>query len=325
MTTTTNPSIAKPFTQSWIQALTLAADNPLARTIKPKLEWIDRLSMNRADPERSTAAKELWDFAESEGLRDLLWLLPCNAATWTFDRDDIFQYTRTNIDVPDSQQANFERWLQSLGLTQGEFSMDAEVAGSDWSGLVRKEAVRLQHSLDTTAVQQSSNLTLPCKAKWNTTAWIVQFDQVDWIAVPYEDSPVVPRPAFAEIEERLFWLVTSANDALVSKRSTPCSISNAAQPWVKCSAPLVPLHSAFLKQTKDFSPWMARTWNCVWPIVYREQNLLKGLADIDQVRAEMKACLSAQPRLTMWMFVFAKLVCQLRTGRGLGIIADFHD
>jgi hypothetical protein len=320
---TETTSIANPFTQTWIQALTLAADNPLARTIKTKLEWIDRLSMSRQDADRLEAAKGLWEFSQSEGLQDLIWHLPVNAPTWVFDHDDVFTYSRNTADNAGDAR-NFERWLQVLGLAPGSFQLMAEVAGSDWTGLVRKEAVRLQHALDTTAVPQGANLNLPCTANWDSKAWTVRFDQVNWIAVTYDDPPMVPRPTYAETEERLIWSIATANDLLVSPKAVQCPLTSSQQPWHAAVAKLSELHAEFCGQARSFSPWMSRVWNCVWPVVYREQNLLNGLADITFIRTEIKACLTAQPRLTMWMFVYARLVCQLRLGRGLGLLADFH-
>lgn len=279
--------------------------------------------MNREDPDRMDAARGLWEFAQSEGLQDLIWQLPANATTWVFDHDDNFAYTRDTADN-DGDARNFDRWLQVLGLAPGSFQLSAEVAGSDWTGLVRKEAVRLQHSLDTTAVQQGANLTLPCKASWDGTSWTVRFDQVDWIALEYEDPPMVPRPTYAESEERLLWSIATANDLLVSTKAVQCPLTSSNQPWHAASPKLSDLHSTFCSQARSFSPWMSRVWNCVWPVVYREQNLLNGLADVTFIRTEIKACLTAQPRLTMWMFVYARLACQLRLGRGLGLLADFH-
>jgi len=43
------------------------------------------------------------------------------------------------------------------------------------------------------------------------------------------------------------------------------------------------------------------------------------------LRRELKACLDAQPRLCMWMFLFAKLICQTQLSTGLGFCADFGD
>ena len=84
------------------------------------------------------------------------------------------------------------------------------------------------------------------------------------------------------------------------------------------------LHKQILTtQANDFAPWFRRTWACVWTVVYREQNVLRGQANVDVVRAELAACVSTVPRLTTWMFVFAKLICENQLGRGLGICGDY--
>jgi hypothetical protein len=316
-------AISNPFTQSWIQALTLAADHPLARTIKPKLELVDRLSKNLTDVDRQEAAQAMWDFAQSENLTDMLWLLPINQPTWVFDRDDIFMYERREAD--ELGQRTYETWLGALGVVPGKFGLTAEVTSGDWAGLVRKEAVRLQHAVNVGAVQNASTLHLPCTAEWDMKKWAVRFEQVDWIAIPYEDAPMVGRPALSEIEDRLLLSVAEANDKVLSKKAVQSTVTAADQLWMGCSPLLAPLHREFHSQAHNFSPWMARVWNCAWPIVYREQNILAGKADVGHIRSELKACLHAQPRLTLWMLVFAKLVCQIQLGRGLGFLADYRD
>jgi hypothetical protein len=80
-----------------------------------------------------------------------------------------------------------------------------------------------------------------------------------------------------------------------------------------------------LSNSRDFSPWFTRVWDCVWPVIYREQNMLNGKADLNRIRSEIKECLTTQPRLTVWMFLFAKLSSLIMVGRGLGQCADFID
>ncbi|MEZ6138123.1 MAG: hypothetical protein R3C53_24835 [Pirellulaceae bacterium] len=326
MTLPNSTAINNPFTQSWIQALTMAAENPLARTIKPKLDWVEALSTARPDTagERVEAASKLWEFSQSEGLQSLLWHLPVNSSPWCFDEDDIFAFRRGEVIAHDSPQASFEAWSGALGITAGSFPLVAEVTGSDWAGLVRKEAVRLQHSLDTTAVPQGSNLELPCTAHWDGHAWRVQFVQVDWIEVSYDENPTITRPPLSELQDKCMWLLTQASDALISKKSSQCGLDVQERPWHTSAPQLAPLHLSLREQARDFSPWICRVWNCVWPIVYREVGVLAGKADLDAIRPEIKACLTIQPRLTMWMFVFAKLVCQAQIARGLGVSADFR-
>lgn len=330
--------IAAPFTQAWIQALTLAADNPLARTIKPQLELINTLSRTRAEADRAQAAKELWQVAQREGLCDLLDILPIYRAQWVFQADDNFLYQRRDaVDQPLAADAtaavepratsgSFEAWRKAIGLEPLEVSLTAEVFSGDWASLVRSEAVRLQKALNTSAVAQATNLQLPCTARWDTKGWSISFDQVDWVVIRYEeDLPVMVRPSYAEIEGRVTKLLSQANETLVAKLATSCNFTPVPAAWEECVASLAPLHVSVRKNARLYSPWLLRTWQCVWPVVYREQHVLRERADIDVLRRELKACLDAQPRLCIWMFLFAKLICQSQLSTGLGFCADFGD
>ena len=94
--------------------------------------------------------------------------------------------------------------------------------------------------------------------------------------------------------------------------------------WIGCVKRLEALHKQILAtEAKDYSPWFRRTWACVWTVIYREQNVLRGQANVDVVRSELTACVGTVPRLTTWMFAFAKLVCENQLGRGLGICGDY--
>ena len=191
--------------------------------------------------------------------------------------------------------------------------------------MVRREAVRLQRPMSSGAMPQGNNLRLPCTAYWDTQTWVVRFDQADWIELQFEGTVSVPRPKFSELEEQLNWAIATANDALVPKKIAACSVVRGQPIWVDCVERLRPLHHTVLRSGKDFGPWFQRVWGCVWPTIYREQNVLGGRAELDPIRKEMAACLASVPRLTMWMFVFAKLVCLAQIGRGLGTCSDFRD
>ncbi len=341
------PSNFAPFTQAWIQALTLAAENPLARTIKPQLELVNTLSRSRAEADRAQAAQELWQVAQREGLSDLLNVLPVYRAKWDFPSDDKFIYRRRDAASTTSDSASpnrspttatetartppaatsdaCETWYRAMGLKSLEVPLMAEVFSGDWASLVRSEAVRLQQSLSLSAVAHATTLQLPCTARWDTQAWSITFDQVDWVVINYEDLPVMPRPTYTELEEQLAWLLATANDTLLAKRAANCNFAPAEAAWEGCVASLQPLHASLRRQSNGYPPWLLRTWYCVWPIVYREQHVLRERADIDVLRRELKACLDAQPRLCIWMFLFAKLICQTQLSTGLGFCADFSD
>lgn len=330
-TPTTAPPIVAPFTQAWIQALTLVAENPLARTIKPQLELVNTLSRSRAEADRAQAAQELWQVVQHEGLSDLLKILPVHGAQWDFPSDDKFIYRRRDAasTVSDSTEVvasdAFDAWCRAMGLKPLEVPLTAEVFSGDWASLVRREAVRLQQSLSLSAVAHATTLHLPCTARWDTQSWSITFDQVDWIVIDYEDLPEVRRPSYAEIEDGLAWLLAAANDTLVVKRAANCQFTPASAAWEDCVASLLPLHESLRGQASSYAPWLLRTWYCVWPIVYREQQVLRERADINMLRRELKACLDAQPRLCLWMFLYAKLICQTQLSTGLGFCADFGE
>lgn len=316
-------SITAPFTQAWIQALMLATEIPASRTIKSKLEWIDMLCQDRPDQDRMAAAKDLWTFCESEGLMDLLKIVPTSQSVWQFSREDIFTYQRR--ETPATNLSDFETWTGAIGLQPANFELTAEVTAREWTELVRSEAVRLRRALNTTTIGQESLKHLPCTARWADNQWSVTFDQVDWIVVRYEGYVSVQRPQLEAIEEAIAWTIANAHDTILTKTVKPCDFILQRSPWMDCVEKLKPIHQMVLSNSKDFSPWFNRAWDCVWPVIYREQNLLNGKADINWIRAEIRDCMSAQPRLTVWMFMFAKLTSQIMVGGGLGHCADFVD
>ncbi len=306
------------------------ADNPHARTIKPKLELVNALVLSRDEVDRVDTAKQLWDLANNEGLTELLGVLPLSRSTWVFDSEDVFLYQRAtepkSVSLAQGTSAwSCEAWQQAMGLVPTQVPLTAEIYAGDWASLVRKEAVRLQKSFNMSAVEQANTLSLPCTAQWDTKHWKVKFDQVEWVVVAYDDTPGMSRPNYAELEEFLTWLIASAGEAQVNKKSAKCDYQPQVQAWADCVEGLRGLHQMLGQPGKDFSPWLVRVWHCVWPIVYREQHVLRERADLDQVRRELKACMEAQPRLCLWMFVFAKLVCQSQVGTGLGFCADYRN
>lgn len=311
--------ISNPFTQSWIQALTQAADSPVARTIKPKLELIDKISLQRSDGERDVAAQELWDYAVECNLTSVLSILPAMRPAWEFPDDDRFQFERKNIE----EITDFAMWQTHLGLQPARFSMKSSVTSSDWTTLVRDEAVRQQKPFNSTAFSNSNKVEPDCVAVWDTSKWTIRFDDIEWLSINYEEPPLVQRPAFGEIEETLTWALAQADSELVPKRVSQCTLPVFSKAWYTGIDSLAEWHGQVLGNRSDYSPWLRRTWQCVWPTVYREQNVLRGQADVTAIRSEMAACIRAVPQLTVWMFVFAKLTCFTQTGMGLGISVDY--
>ncbi len=310
----------KAFTQNWLQSLTLAASDPIAKKIKPLLETVNALSRMNSDSDRLQSAQQLWEFASQHELLGLLAISPLLQARWTFDRDDIFAYRRESRE----ELNGFDQWLGWLGINECDIPLQADVANADWLSLVRKEAVRLQRSMNTGAMPQGLNLDLACTAHWTGAKWSMRFSQAEWVQVEYEEPFTADRPDFATIEETLYLAMSFANDQLIPKKSPVCDFPEETMPWMDCVPRLTSLHgNILLREARQYSPWFRRTWACVWTAVYREQNVLRGKAEIDPIRREMAACISHVPQLVMWMFLFAKLTCECQMGRGLGIAGDF--
>lgn len=315
----TSVSIENQFTQSWIQALMKAADKPITRTIKPKLELMDRISLNRESEGRLEAAQELWDYATQHGLKEVLGILPVQSRNWEFPDEERFLYSRGTMEQLDT----FETWSKHLGLQPGEFKLQSEVTNSDWTTLVRQEAVRRQKPFDSAAFGKENTLHPPCTAIWDGSQWTVRFDEIPWLEIKYDESPTIKRLKLEEIEETLRYAMSEADKSMQPRIKSPAGFLDAVRPWQDCLDQFDSLHSSVLNRQADYSVWFQRVWNCVWPVVYREQNVLRGCADIHVLRSEVAECLGSAPQLTVWMFVFAKLACQTQSGMGLGICADY--
>lgn len=315
-------SIKATFTQNWLQSLTQVSHEPVARQIKPLLDSVSDLCRMNTDSDRLASAKRLWDFAASEGLQSLLSIIPLQQPDWHFDGDDTFVFHRTSNVATD----DFDSWAKNIGVVDCEVSLLAEVTSKDWLSLVRQEAVRLQKSMNAAAAPAGMNLKIGCKAIWDQKGWAVRFDEADWVVVRYDDPFSVPRPSMSEMDECLGWLIANANETLVPKVVAGCTLDMGQQQWMNCVERFASLHQRVLvTDIKFFSPWFRKTWACVWTVLYREQSVLKGQADIDYVRREIAACITNVPRLTTWMFAFAKLLCECQLGRGLGTLGDFRN
>ena len=329
MTNASAPSInpgttgsGKEFTEKWLQALSLSASLPAAQRIKPLLNDIDCVCMQRTEQEHLEAATRLWDYAGTVGLQSLLEAAPYKQGEWRFSDEEAFVFERS-----ESKAATpFEDWIQGLGLKPYQQPMMAIVNQDDWSEVLRTEAIRLGKPLSVigNVPSKESLLWINCEADWNRTNWVFRFANPNWITKNCEGGFEVTRPELKVIEEPLAEAITFALKTFPKGTSTIPNAKLAEQSWMHSIPRLLPLHQKVLaRQAEAASPWFYRTWACVWPVIYREQNRLRGPCDIDLIRRELEACFRNVPQLSIWMFGCAKLICLHQLGGGLGISGDF--
>ena len=312
----------KQFTEKWLQALSLSANNPAAQRIKPLLNDIDCLCMQRSEDEQLSAASRLWAYAEKAGLRPLLEAAPYQIGEWRFHDEEAFVFERsdTSSDLP------FEDWTNGLGLKSHRLPMTAIVNQDDWSEIVRLEAIRLGKPLSVIGMPpaKESLLWLNCRAEWDRNNWVFHFENPNWITKTYEGGFEVARPELSELEARLSEAIGIAIQNLSKGTATIPNIKLSEQPWMHSIPRLLSMHQKVItRQANAASPWFFRTWFCVWPVIYREQNRLQGACDIESIRRDLEACFRNVPELTVWMFAFSKLICLHQVGGGLGISGDF--
>jgi len=320
-----NPGISsggKEFTEKWLQALSLSANIPAAQRIKPLLNDIDCVCMQRTEQEHLEAATRLWEYAGTVGLRSLLEAAPYKQGEWRFAEEEsfVFERSETKAETP------FDDWLQGLGLKPYQQPMMAIINQENWAEILRTEAIRLGKPLSVTGAPPSkeSLLWLICEAEWDRSNWSFRFDNPNWIKRNCEGGYVVARPELSTIEATISEAIGGVLKTIPKGTSTIPNAKLGVQSWMHSIPRLMPLHQNVLaRQAEAASPWFYRTWACVWPVIYREQNRLRGPCDIELIRRELEACFRNVPQLTIWMFGCAKLVCLHQLGGGLGISGDF--
>jgi hypothetical protein len=310
------------FTANWLQALMLATDSLAARNIRPWMTDIALLGAAKSVDGQIEASERLWKYGSSHGLLPLLGELPLRQPRFRFEGDECFQFAASGSD---SVITTASEWAGWLGLVPLEQSWRGTITQSDWTNLLRREAVRLNKGLNVQAIPPTSMVEVGCTARWDTDHWIIQFHQPDWLVLEMEDVVCAPRPSAESIESMVLDVLDFAGRQwnIASKLSAFPPLD---APWMNSVALLYSWHRAILVTNEvGLSPWMRRVWSAVWPVVYRERNRLKGTCDLDSIRKEIAECFRAAPQLTEWMFVFARLFCEVRFERGLGIAADFVD
>lgn len=309
------------FTVNWLQALMLASENATARRVRPWMTDIALVAAAAPGSGQLEAAQRLWDYGVSQGLVPLLENIPLRQSLFQFQEDESFRFSPS---VPVCRLTQVDEFLALLGFISSDQSWIAEVTLSDWTNLLRREAVRLGKGLNVQAIPNSNTVRVPCTARWNNTSWSIHFDQPDWLSLEPTEILQTPRPTWDVMESAMLDSLAFANGSF---KTPPKLVFPPADPiWMRSVESLYAWHRSILV-TNDvgLNPWMRRTWAAVWPVVYRERNKLRGECDLVALKKEVAECFGSVPLLTEWMFIFARLACEMLYERGLGIAADFVD
>lgn len=311
----------REFTENWLQALMLAADNAAARRIRPWMTDIANLCAVQPLDGQVDAAKRLWDYASAHALRSLIETQPLQQHAFHFDDDECFRFSCAQSPAIDSPDA----FVASLGVVAMERAWVAQVTQSDWSNLLRKEAVRRSKPLNVLTMPSTTLVDVPCRAVWNLQQWTIHFQQPDWLTIEQSGPALTVRPTTDAIDARMLDAIVFADQKLkATSRLSNFQASDAL--WMACVPDLAGWNrSILLSKDVPTSPWFQRVWCAVWPVVYRERNRLRGAFDLQALRKEIAECFQHAPELTEWMFLFARLVLECRLERGLGIAGDFVD
>jgi hypothetical protein len=320
-------STTREFTESWLQALTLSANIDAARRIRPWMTILTALGSSEVLPDQRAGAEQTWRYAYENGLLGLLSILPFRQSEWRFEEDEVFAFRHAHETQGGAAGPlkNVDEFIQTLAIEPISVPMLASVTSGDWTNLIRKEAVRRSKPLSVMAIPPGSRVEVPCSARWDGRQWSMAFAQPEWLVVEQPGVFHATRPVQDVLDSAMVDALDFANKSLMPtiKLSNFVAIDAA---WMGCIEPLYPWHrSVLLSNELGVSPWLRRVWNNVWPVIYRERNKLRGPCDLSKLRTELAECFSSAPQLTEWMFVFARLVCEVQWGRGLGIAGDFTD
>jgi hypothetical protein len=314
----------REFTESWLQALTLCINHEKARTIRPWITTIQVLTASETLPEQKDEAIKLWNYAQENKLGALLELIPAKAQPWHFEDDEEFVFTPDRNELSAQINDPIKLWLVDLGIETFAIPATARVTSQDWTTMVRKQAIRRSKPMNVNAFPSGDVLELRCTLEWSPRTWTVRFTQPDWMSIEYESEFIAPRPAFELLTERLVDALANANERFKST-TTVSHFTPDSTAWTSCIDELAQWHrDVLLADSYGLSPWIRRTWSCVWPVIYRERNRLRGPCDLGYLRSELKACFDHSPELCQWMFITARLACEIQLGSGLGTHGNFE-
>ncbi len=315
-------STTTEFTQNWLQALMQAATNESARRIRPWMTDLGLLTASEAVEGQVDAAKRIWGYGHANGLTELLSMSPLRQPDWRFEEDECFQFRHTGPTSSVTDEASF---LNSLGIVPMQVELVGAITQSDWTNMLRREAVRRAKGLNVQAIPTGSLVEIPCDGHWDTRAWSIAFRQPDWLVLDQPGVFHATRPSREVIDAAITNALTFANRHF-TVTGKPTQFHGNDVRWMASVGSLYDWHrKVLLNETSATSGWLRRVWNCVWPVLYRERNRLRGECSLNLLRAEIAECFTAAPLLTEWMFVFGRLVCEVEFERGLGIAGDFQD
>jgi hypothetical protein len=314
----------REFTESWLQALTLSANHEKARAIRPWLTTIQVLCASETLPEQKDEALKLWNYAHQNDLEGLLELIPANSTPWHFEDDEEFVFTPVPDPGSNSLEIQQNHWLVQLGIADSSIRAKATVTSQDWTTLVRKQAIRRSKPMNVNAFPSGDVLDLDCLLDWSSRTWTVRFVQPDWMSLQYDSEFLAPRPSFEQLTLRMIDALAAANDRFKSK-AVLGNFNPESTAWTTCIGDFAQWHrDALLADAYGLSPWVKRTWNCVWPVIYRERNRLRGPCDLNYLRSELKSCFDHSPELCEWMFITSRLACEIHLGSGIGLSGNFE-
>lgn len=315
-------SATREFTENWLQALMLSATNEAARRIRPWMTDVGALSAVTYSDSQLESAKRVWEYGSRHGLTGLLSQSPLQQTPWRFEDDECFQFRRPDPGTLLTDEGSF---LESLGVVPLRIPLHACVTSSDWTNLLRREAVRRSKPLNVLAIPAGSMIEIDCWGVWDTRTWSIAFAQPDWLVIDQPGQVQAPRPLQPTIDALLLEGIDFANRNF--KVATKLSaFAPQEAPWMSCVHALYGWHrSLLLSNEMGASTWLRRVWNCVWPVIYRERNRLRGGCDLQALRKEVAECFEHAPLLAEWMFLFARLVCEVQFEHGLSIAGDFAD
>lgn len=309
------------FRESWIQALTLSIKEPDALRVRPFFTAVDRLSGSGGEITPEAAAQTVWADADELKLRGALNWLPARQSPWTWDAFENFVFEP----LPSAEAQSLDAWRADLGLAPRAWSLLARIDSHDWKQWVQDQAIQHRQNLSESLMTTDTNHPRRAIATWDDDGWHLRFEEAPWLRLDSDEAFSSPRPDMSLSLEELLFLVAEADQHLRRPQgpSAGPAIHAGETSWAESSMRLTPLHRAILDDPKSSSPWLRHVWCLAWPVVYREQNILRGAVSLADLRTQIAAAFAQQPKLMRWGLLFAKLVCQCQLRSGLGRAGDF--